>query len=325
MRHRVLLIVFGWIWLVQGGCDPDSRPGIEFIGEGGEPVSFRIASLTPEIEVDLDIEPGKRNFVLDTGSPLHLADVGKYTIPVGLRRVQMDTLGLLFPSTQVVFEDLFADWVPVAGLIGANLLLHFNWELNYPARTITLHAGAFPERDPDDVQVSFMVLGGGRFRLSNGQTVDVGATRHLVYLDIEGRQVLGLLDTGASYMVLKQSLLEALGTEGRPDLGTTEVVTAYGVISAPLTELEDVAFSDAKEATRVSRVLTVVVSDDFLASLRVETGRQVDVLIGGAFLSSFRLRFASKERVMDVGTQAKKSFRMERVPVRLPPVVEAIR
>ncbi|MBU1242076.1 retropepsin-like domain-containing protein [Myxococcota bacterium] len=304
-------------------CDSESTPGLEYVGTGGEPVAIRLSSLTPEVMLDLDIEPGTQSFVLDTGSPVHLADVGHYAVEVGVHHLQMTGLGLVFLNLPYVFEDFFAAWVPVSGLLGANLLIYFDWELNYPDRTVTLFPGGFPERDPADSRVNFTLTGGGRYRLSNGDTLDVGATRHLVYVDLEGTRILALVDTGASYMVIKQSVLDTLGTTGRPDHGTTEVVTAYGVISAPLTELETVAFSDAPDATRTSGVYTVVVSDDFLASLRVETGRQVDALIGGAFLSQFRLRFATSERIIDVHTPGVKRLTPPPiVPCRLPPVVE---
>jgi len=321
--------------LFQGlSCDEKSPPGIEYVGEGGTPVSFRLSSLTPEILLDLDIEPGPQTFVLDTGSPVHLADVGHYSVPIGVHRLEMIGLGLVFRNLPFVFEDFFDAWVPISGLLGANLLKYFDWELNYPDRTVTLWPKGFPERDPADSRVSFTLTGGGRFRLSNGETLDVGATRHLVYVELEGRRVLGLLDTGASYMVLKQSLLDSLGTGGRPNHGTTQVVTAYGVIDAPLTELADVAFTDVPEATRVADVYAVVVPDDFLASLRVETGRQVDVLIGGSFLSQFRLRFATDERVIDVRSPSVKKRWPSRpegsrqatpvVPCRLPHPVEVV-
>jgi len=324
MKRTFPTAILAALLLLQSlSCDSESTPGIEYVGTGGEPVPIRLSSLTPEILLDLDIEPGPQTFVLDTGSPVHLADVGHYTVDVGVHRLQMTGLGLVFLKTPVVFEDFFQAWVPVSGLLGANLLKYFDWELNYPDRTVTLHPAGFPARDPADARVNFTLTGGGRYRLSNGDTLDVGATRHLVYVNLEGRQILGLLDTGASYMVIKQSLLDSLGTVGRPDHGTTDVVTAYGVISAPLTELETVAFSDAPESTRVDAVYTVVVSDDFLASLRVETGRQVDALIGGAFLSQFRLRFATEERIIDVhAPSVKRRTSVPIVPCRLPPVVE---
>ncbi len=185
------------LFLASGlSCDEKSPPGIEYVGDGGEPVELRLSSLTPEILLDLDIEPGPQTFVLDTGSPVNLADVGHYAVDIGVHRVGMIGLGLVFSNLPFVFEDFFDAWVPVSGLLGANVLKYFDWELNYPDRTITLWPEGFPARDADDAQVSFVLSGGGRYRLSNGDTLDVGATRHLVYVELEGRRILGLLDTG---------------------------------------------------------------------------------------------------------------------------------
>lgn len=303
-------------------CDNDGHAGIKYVGEGGQPVPIRLASLTPEVDLDLSVQPGPCAFVLDTGSPVHLADVGHYPLTAGVYRLQMTGLGLLFPNVSFIFEDFFDNWLPICGLLGANLLVYFDWELDYPARSVTLYPKGFPERDPTDVQVSFVLAGGGRYRLSTGESVSVGATRHLVYIDVEGRRILALLDTGASYMVLKKSVMDTLGMVSRPDHGITQVVTAYGVVSAPLTELRQVAFASAA-ATLVENVYTVIVDDEFLHSLRVETGREVDALVGGAYLSLFRLRFAMKERIIEVHRgSAVQRFLTPRVHVRLPLPVE---
>lgn len=309
---------------VLWACDDKGTTGIEYVGDGGIPVPIRLSSLTPEVDLDLGIQPGPRAFVMDTGSPVHLADVGHYSVVPGLYHLQMNGLGLLFPNLPFIFEDFFDDWVPVAGLLGANLLIYFDWELDYPGHTVTLYP-RFPERDPADAHVSFVLAGGGRYRLSTGDSVSVGATRHLVYMDLEGRRLLALLDTGASYMVIKKSVLESLGAANRPDHGTTQVVTAYGVVSAPLTELRQVSFADAA-STLLENVYTVVVEDEFLQSLRVETGREVDALVGGAYLSSFRLRFATKERTIDVrrASVKKREVPSGRPTLRLPPPVEAV-
>jgi predicted aspartyl protease len=311
----LLFILLTGTW----ACDDDGS-SFEYEGDGGVPIPINLITLTPEIQFEFMNEPGAKTFVLDTGAPLNLADVGIYSESTGAKKYDASGLGLYFPNLEVVFEDIFEDNYNIAGLIGGSLLVNFDWEINYPQSHVTLFPNGFPEIKPDELPVSFILAGGGGYAVSNGDTVFVDKTRHLVTLNIEGSEILALLDTGASYMVIKESVVNNLGWATRPDLGDTTVLTVYGPVTAPLTEMETIAFSDQENSTIVHNVRTVVIYDEFLDSLYVETGRKVDALIGGTFLMNFNIKFATAERKLYVSSPVLKTFNIENYPsyVRLP-------
>lgn len=273
----------------------------------------------------MNTTPADSVFVVDTGSPVNLADSSFFSLPSGLYSRQVETLGLTFIDLPVLFEDWIEDTAPLQGILGVGVLKYFFWELDYPGRRITLYPEGFPTLDPADTPIPFMLRGGGVFRLSNGDTFSVGATRHLIYMTIEGQEVLAMLDTGASYMVASESLLALLGgLDGRPDHGTLEMVTVNGVIEAPLTELSQVAFRDAPDSSSVSDVFVSIMPDAFFNELYLETGKKIDLFIGGSYLRHFRLRFDYDEQVIHASApSAKKSNiqlpRRARFPLPLEP------
>jgi predicted aspartyl protease len=305
-------------------CTEDPAP-FEYIGDGGVPVPFAFESLTPEIEVILP--SGQDSFVLDTGSPINLGDVGHFDESAGIYSQDISTLGLLFPSCQIVYEDWLDNSAPIAGLIGGNILKYFNWEIDYPSRTVTLFTGDFSENTDLDSQVSFQLSGGGLFKASNGDTMTIGATRHLVWVNIEGQRLLGLLDTGASYMVVSDSLINSLGWENRPDHGSITVVTVNGPVAVPLTELFNIAFDDAITQTKVENIYASVMPDVFFDEIYRETGKVVELLIGGSFMRHFKMKFATSERIIYLTPPVTDKSKLIDLPteVRFPITLEPIK
>ncbi|MBU1239010.1 retroviral-like aspartic protease family protein [Myxococcota bacterium] len=320
MKILLALMVFGLL-----SCD-DEGTSFHWEGTPGTPVYFDLGSLTPEISVTMNSTPATESFVLDTGSPINLADVGSYSEAPGLYSKDVTALGLTFPGLPVVFEDWIHDSAPVSGILGASVLIHFNWEIDYPNQLLTLYDTDFPQDLSSDTPVSFMLKGGGRYRASNGDILDVGATRHLVWLEIEGERVLALLDTGASYMVMAQSFFNLLGgMEGRADLGTQEMFTVNGVVQAQLTNLSEMNFEDAPIQSELTNIATAIMPDAFFSELQVETGKVVEILLGGSYLSHFRLRFATDDRIIWASPPTlKKSSLTPSGRLRMPPVLETV-
>jgi len=308
-------------------CD-DAADTLKWEGETGTAVPFTMGSLTPEVTVDMATASTTERFVVDTGSPVNLADVGIYPESAGIYDRDVSALGLRFPELPMIYEDWLPDTAPIAGILGASILINFNWEIDYPNTTITLY-DEFPQLDTADAAVTFMLKGGGRYRATDGDILDVGATRHLVWLDIEGERVLALLDTGATYMVVSQSFLNLLGgMDGRPDLGTEEMFTVNGTFDAQVTELSSVAFEDAPDHSLITDVTTTIMPDTFFSELERETGKVVEALLGGSYLSLFRLRFATDEGVIYVSPPVQSKARHPRPtlsrPLRMPPALEVI-
>ncbi|MBN2723767.1 MAG: aspartyl protease family protein [Deltaproteobacteria bacterium] len=309
--------------ILFGGCDPLNEYAIEWEGEVGSEVPITIDSLTPETDVILDVSPGEGTFVVDTGAPLTLVDTGHYNISPGYEKTDATALGLFFPSLPVVFENIFDDSLNISGIIGSNIVSMFNWELNYSEKYIKLHTDNLPDYFNTGSKIGFSLDGGGKFRLSTGETVDVGATRYLVKINIEGKEILALLDTGASYLVITQGVLDSLPDIQRVEHGTTQIVTVYGVMNAPLIEIDYMSFSDEYTSTRIDDVYTVIVENDFFADLSWETGREISALLGGAYLQNFHLKFNLDKRLIyaqpiDAANKVKPASGENRASVRWP-------
>ena len=74
-------------------------------------------------------------------------------------------------------------------------------------------------------------------------------------------------------------------------------MTAYGTIRADLVSLATVSFMDAPETTQVANIEAIVVADSFFQDLYVETGKMVEMLIGGSYLLYFRLLFEASDHM----------------------------
>lgn len=321
MKLTLFPVLIALLW---AGCDESTSDSIKFEGDGGVPIPIRLSALTPETDVTLEVHPYDGNFIVDTGAPLNLVDTGHYTFEKGYHKVDATALGLFFPKLPMVFENIFDDSLSVYGIIGSELLSSFNWEINYRDNYMVLHTGDLPSNLENGHPISFSMLGGGRYRLSDGSTIDVGKTRYIVSIDIEGEAADSLLDTGASYLVLSDTFLASLPDIERVSHGTTQIVTVYGIINAPLIEVQFMAFSDSPEDSKVESVLTVVVEDDFFDELRLETGRHVKALLGGSYMQYFHMRFNMSQRIFwiddpSLGKNRKKLEGIVRWPLPLEP------
>ncbi|MGM0595919.1 MAG: retroviral-like aspartic protease family protein [Myxococcota bacterium] len=298
MLYRYFVYSALFVFLIIGlSCSEDHKI-FQYEGEGGEEISFNFDDYVPVIPFAIAREPGSGSFVVDTGSPVNLVDIGHFDSESGIKTLDATGLGFFFPDLKMVFEDWTDDGHYIGGIIGVALLKHFNWEIDYPDQTITLFIDQIPEEATD--VVDFDLAGGGRFRAVNGDETNIGPNRHLVQMKVEEESVLCLVDTGASFNVVSQSLMDKLGWQDRSDYGSVEVVTINGVVSAPLTEIYDLAFEQLPLKTNIKNTLTTIMDDKFFSSLCVETGRKIDALLGGTFLSNFKLVFSYSDRTIRI-------------------------
>ena len=91
-----------------------------------------------------------------------------------------------------------------------------------------------------------------------------------------------LLDTGASYTLLRASLFTALVADGRKTL-TLESATATGTAMGAMARARTVAV----EGTEAPGSPVASVPDAFVDNLKDETGGPVDGLLGGSFLRAY--------------------------------------
>jgi len=168
-------------------------------------------------------------------------------------------------------------------------------------------AGADPGELAPTLAADVDVAGGGGALLPGDcpggcGAVDLDATRVVVEATLEGRAepVVLVLDTGASALVLRPSVVDGLGDPARPRLDGVTVGTANGAVTAYLTRVSSLAVDavpdDANDAAGAADALvetsvsTLVLPDEALFDgLSAEVGRRIDGLLGGSFLRAFAI------------------------------------
>jgi hypothetical protein len=288
------------ILLPLGGCGGGEEP-LRYEGEGATPVPLTFYSDVPQVSARVD-DGAPRALLLDTGSPATLLDPDAYPVPAGrYRPAHLATLGITFLEPPLGVLDLFGgslDDLGVAGILGGDLLRPFALTVDYRGAVAVLFPaldGAIPEHGADlapALQVGFSLRGGGWLRLTDQQDLSVPATRVVVPLWIEDHPVEAVLDTGATSVVLREPLYDALAAArpGRPTLRGLQVITVDGPADIELSRATSVALQDAPQQSAVTSVETLVVRGSVaLAGVSEEVGGEVDALLGASYLRYFQL------------------------------------
>lgn len=284
------------------GCGPSDHPvdRLTYDGVPGSPAELHLYQDTPVVDVRL---MKKRSsgawedgwFMVDSGSPITIVEEGMYNTSLSVERFDLfEAFGMTFFDLRLVPLDLFEPYSPLSGVIGGDILRHFTLALDYRHMTAYLfeeYDDLLPVTVPEilpSVSITFSLLGGGVMILPEGGEVTAAATRVTVTVEVEGMDVVAVVDTGASAPVLTPALAESL-MERRPERPVLEgiiVDTASGLAEATMTRVARMTLGDA-EATSVP---CMWVHDElFMYYLSREIGQPVTMLLGGAFLRNFFL------------------------------------
>ncbi len=298
--RAALLALAALTLLLLGACGGGEEP-LRYEGEGATAVPLTFYSDVPRVPAQVD-DGAPRALLLDTGSPATLLDPDAYPLPAGrYRPARLATLGITFLEPPLGVLDLFGtalDDLGVAGILGGDLLRPFALTVDYRGAVALLLPdldGAVPAHGADlapALQVGFALRGGGWLRLTEQQDLQVPATRVVVPLWIEDHAVDAVLDTGATSVVLRESLYDALAAARpqRPVLRGLQVITVDGPADIELSRASSVALQDAPQASAVTSVETLAVRGSVaLAGVSEEVGRQVDALLGASYLRYFQL------------------------------------
>ncbi|HKA91206.1 MAG TPA: aspartyl protease family protein [Haliangiales bacterium] len=258
--------------------------GFDYEGTAGRPQPVAFPSLVPVAPVVVDAAAPK-SFGIDTGAPGTLIDSGAFpSRPLGAGTAALGVLGLRFASVPAQTGGYFTADDPLGGLVGADLLAHFAFSLDYKGARAWLSDPFSPANAPAD--------------LGAGAEVDVpfglvGAHRVTFQATIEGQPPTWvLLDTGATAVTLDEGFYAQLGGAARPRLDGLKVVTVNGIATGFWTRVWRVtaggASPGASPGASVDDVQAIVVPGSMLfRNVAAETGRDVRVLLGGKFLRSF--------------------------------------
>jgi hypothetical protein len=294
---------------------------LEYEGAPGRPTTATFVDWVPGVDLALGAVAARR-FLVDTGAPLTMMDSDSYPdFPQGSNLVDVDALGLRFPSLPVVAVDVFSYEEPSTaafhGIVGGDVLQAFALSLDYRQPRVWLSDsldGELPDEvDPAEVagviRTRSEVRGGGR-AVVPGEcpggcgVIELPATRFLVDIAIESRSqpVRALVDSGASVSVLRERLLADLPAVGRPRLEGVTVGTAGGIVVAYITRVWSLRLEGAEEPVeQVSAPILVLPDDETLFdSLSGEVGDEVDGIIGASFLREFLVTLDYPDQSLDL-------------------------
>src|SRR5262249_35868654 len=171
----------------------------------------------------------KRAVVVDTGAAITAFD-GTGFADASFKSGKADTVGLDgltfhdVPAVEVSICGSSCTETSVNGLLGANILRQFVASFDYQGGFFSLGPKDTPDwADPSGISVPFALEGGGTGTIQGSNTVlTVPATRIGFTVTIDGKDRRVILDTGASYVLLRPSLFSDLTSDGRKTLAVSD-------------------------------------------------------------------------------------------------------
>jgi hypothetical protein len=171
--------------------------------------------------------------------------------------------------------------------MGCGILCMFSVSLNYRDLELTLGTAPVPANVTDPgTNIPFNLEGGltGTIPGVPG-IVTFPPSRVPVTATVEGQTYSLLVDSGSSFVVLRQAAFTALVADGRAQLSGVGTATQSAQSSSSVTRLRSVDVAGAEVDGLVGAQDTNV--DATLDEVAAETGHPVDGLLGGSFLVHF--------------------------------------
>jgi hypothetical protein len=288
---------------------------VEETGALGQPIPVTVGDDVLVVPVTVDGVTG--GLVVDTGSPVVALDPTPFqgaTLPRGGGTLPALTLGgLTFHQLPVVGANLISSpdsTVPMDGSLGCSVLCAYAVSLNYRDATLTFAATGSPSHvEAPGATVPFSLLGGGESTVPMVPgTVDFPRSRVLVTAVLEGVTHSLVVDTGSTYVVVRQSVFETLAGDGRTTLSGVDTAGVGGRSSASVTRVRSFSVGGEDVAGLVASA-----SSSFDASLddvSAEVGSTVDGLVGGSFLRDFYVTvdYPREELVLQRYTEGAPTF-----------------
>jgi hypothetical protein len=274
-----------------GSAAPNNVPPVAY--NGTLPAAVPARALFNTLTVEGSANGGKpRPILVDTGSPLTGVDPSSWPdakLSANVAVIASLAVGsLLFdqvPAVPLTECGTSCGAFDVTGVLGGNVLRGFRVGLDYQAPATLFGPAALPQdAESSPIVVDFDLAGGGTGSIAggNGQVVNVPPTRLVVEATIEGAKRTLVIDTGASYTLLRQSLFTTLVSDGRAQI-TVATSTATGASQGTVARTHDLGVG----ATDAMGSPVASVADDEVDNVANEVGRSVDGMLGGSFLRGF--------------------------------------
>ncbi|MEO9193044.1 MAG: aspartyl protease family protein [Polyangia bacterium] len=183
----------------------------------------------------------------------------------------------------VTFHDFFNELGTGLPLLGADVFGKFATRFDYRDKEIRFAPSEPPAGVAPPIERAFELEGGGETKTSFGVRY-FAATRIFVSVEVEGRALTLLLDTGADVVYLRRQTFDALVGDGRKTLSIT-AAAAGGAVDTEVARTSSVRVYGEE----VSDAFISYVDEGRIDELAKEAGRPVDGLLGAAFLRHFAI------------------------------------
>jgi hypothetical protein len=315
LAARLLWPLF--LLLAELGCGSSDVVPPLWLGRPGDALPASTAANVFWIEAVVNGDPGPQ-VIVDTGAPIALLHVEAFNgaVPLGPGRVAALTLG----GTTIWKAPTVGDHVapghslapngrPDGGLLGFTIFGQFETSFNYRDNQVVVGAAPPPEGLLAPFVVPFSLEGGGAGPVSQGgEIIRYPASRVIVPTTVEGRPLMLLLDTGASWVGIRSTVFASIVQDGRRQL-TMEATLAQGATTTSIARLRAVSVAGEEVSGPVAASAKTV--DGLLDHLAVEVGHPIDGLLGAPYLREFYVaidypnrtlrlqRYATRAHILD--------------------------
>jgi Aspartyl protease len=235
---------------------------------------------------------GGAQVVLDTGAPIALLNPKAWNgaVPDGPSRVATMKLGSTtlwkVPTIGLPKDvDLAPNGKIAGGLVGFTVFGQFMLAFDYRGADVAFGPAPLPDGvATSPITVPFTLEGGGLGIAPGGGVVAFPASRVIVPATIEGESHFMLVDTGASWVGLRQSIFDGLLADGRGQV-SDKATLATGPATTNVTRLRSVVVAGAEVTTALGASADAM--ESLLDGLGKEVGHPIDGLLGAPFLREF--------------------------------------
>lgn len=275
-----------------GGGVGGGNASLAFTGTEGVPIA--VTNVSDTLVVPLAANGARGTAILDTGSPILALDLTAFPgagLPSGSGTLDTLTLGAMtVDRATVVGANLIVSpdpTVPIGGSLGCAVICSFGVALNYRDTEVTFGKGTAPANvESPGTVVPFDLLGGGSVTITGVPgVVSFPVSRISLSANVEGTSYAFVVDTGDSFVTLRQTLFGDIVADGRAQIGGIGTATVGQSSTSSVTRLRSFSVGGVSTSGIVASEDSTI--EATLDAVAMEVGHPIDGLVGGSFLRQF--------------------------------------
>lgn len=277
-------VVFGLLVGSLGcGSSDGAGGGAHALATRGDPNAQRRGTFEDDVlVVDLSANGKQGHVLVDTGSPMNFLSPTKFGVASGSSNLELDVGDFALVGVPVLGDEVGGG--AIDGILGGGTICQFATTFDY--RTGSISFGTPPSGGTTTtINVPFDLGGGGQGLLPTGDIVSFGPTRIVTTATIEGVDYTVMVDTGASFVVVRDAIHDVLVKDGRKEV-PIDVTLASGATSAKAFRTKSIVVGGAEVVG--APATSAGGAETLLDSLSNELHRSIYGVVGGTFLREFR-------------------------------------